>query len=224
MGLNKSKGNMYEWIDFTWNPIKGKCYHDCSYCYMKKWGKQNELHIDEKEFKEFDRDMKKHGEGQTIFVGSGCDIFAEDISVSWFLRVIDKCENYDNTYLFQTKNPGRIEWDILPNKSILCVTIETNRHYAGIMNNCPLPIERVQVLKKIRNKIPIYITIEPIMDFDVVAMIDYMELIEPQQINIGADSGGNNLPEPSTDKIKALIKELEKFTTVKLKKNLNRLL
>ena len=26
---------MYEFITHTWNPIKGKCYHDCSYCYMK---------------------------------------------------------------------------------------------------------------------------------------------------------------------------------------------
>ncbi len=39
MGLNKSNGNMYEWITHTWNTIKGECYHDCSYCYMKKWGK-----------------------------------------------------------------------------------------------------------------------------------------------------------------------------------------
>ena len=27
---------MYEFVTHTWNPIKGKCYHDCSYCYMKK--------------------------------------------------------------------------------------------------------------------------------------------------------------------------------------------
>lgn len=34
--LNKRKGDMYKFIDFTWNPIKGKCLHDCSYCYMKQ--------------------------------------------------------------------------------------------------------------------------------------------------------------------------------------------
>lgn len=27
MGLNKAKGNMYEFITHTWNPIKGKCPH-----------------------------------------------------------------------------------------------------------------------------------------------------------------------------------------------------
>jgi len=47
----KSKGNMYDWVDYTWNPIKGKCEHDCSYCYMKKFGKQNPIHLDKKELK-----------------------------------------------------------------------------------------------------------------------------------------------------------------------------
>ena len=36
MSLNIRKGDMYKFIDFTWNPIKGKCLHDCSYCYMKQ--------------------------------------------------------------------------------------------------------------------------------------------------------------------------------------------
>ena len=35
MNLNQSKGNMYEFITHTWNPIKDRCYHDCAYCYMK---------------------------------------------------------------------------------------------------------------------------------------------------------------------------------------------
>lgn len=37
MVLNEQKGNMYNFITHTWNPIKGKCWHDCSYCYMKKF-------------------------------------------------------------------------------------------------------------------------------------------------------------------------------------------
>src|SRR3990167_1900105 len=30
--LNKQKGNMYGFVTHTWNPIKGKCSHNCSYC------------------------------------------------------------------------------------------------------------------------------------------------------------------------------------------------
>ena len=43
-------------------------------------------------------------------------------------------------------------------------------------------------------------------------------------VSIGADSGKNNLPEPPSQKLKALIDELEKFTEVRVKKNLKRLL
>ena len=49
MPLNKSIGNMYNFITHTWNTIKGECPHGCSYCYMKRWGKQPPLHFDEKE-------------------------------------------------------------------------------------------------------------------------------------------------------------------------------
>ena len=41
MRLRNSKGNMYEWVTHTWNTVKGECYHNCSYCYMKRWGKLN---------------------------------------------------------------------------------------------------------------------------------------------------------------------------------------
>ena len=48
MSFRESKGNMYPWVTHTWNVIKGKCPHDCSYCYMKRFP-QNELRLDEKE-------------------------------------------------------------------------------------------------------------------------------------------------------------------------------
>jgi len=37
MALVKQKGNMYEFVTHMWGPIKGKCKHNCSYCYMKKY-------------------------------------------------------------------------------------------------------------------------------------------------------------------------------------------
>ena len=51
MGLNVSKGNMYEFVTHTWNTIKGQCFHDCSYCYMKRYGTLRETYLDTKEFK-----------------------------------------------------------------------------------------------------------------------------------------------------------------------------
>ena len=67
------------------------------------------------------------------------------------------------------------------------------------------------------------VSIEPIMDFDVDSMVDGINYIMPEFVSIGADSKGHNLPEPTSDKVNALIEELSKFTEVKIKDNLKRL-
>jgi hypothetical protein len=46
---------------------------------------------------------------------------------------------------------------------------------------------------------------------------------KPVQVNIGADSGKNGLPEPSPEKVRTLVHILEKHTTVHIKPNLKRL-
>lgn len=81
--LNKSKGNMYEWVTHTWNTVKGECYHDCSYCYMKRWGKLNPVRFDEKELK---TDL---GNENFIFVGSSNDMFADNMCSGWVLKTLE---------------------------------------------------------------------------------------------------------------------------------------
>jgi hypothetical protein len=71
---------------------------------------------------------------------------------------------------------------------------------------------------------PLYITIEPIMDFDIDEMVEYIQQCDPKQVNIGADSMKSNLPEPSKEKVVKLIAELKKFTIVHEKSNLRRIL
>ena len=48
--------------------------------------------------------------------------------------------------------------------------------------------------------------------------------IHPEQVNIGADSDNNGLPEPTGKETKKLIETLEKYTTVEIKPNLKRIL
>jgi hypothetical protein len=67
------------------------------------------------------------------------------------------------------------------------------------------------------------ITVEPILDFDVMTFSEMILSCKPAQVNIGADSGNNHLPEPPPEKIAALIEALRPFTEVHLKKNLKRL-
>ena len=104
MALNKSKGNMYEFVTHTWNTVKGACPHDCSYCYMKGIAKrfckpQLPIHFDEKELK------TNLGEGNFIFVGSSNDLFAKNIPAEWVLKTFDYCDKFNNRYFFQSKNP-----------------------------------------------------------------------------------------------------------------------
>lgn len=217
MGLNRSIGNMYPWITDTWNTIKGTCPHNCTYCYMKRFKNQKPIRFDAKELK---TDL---GEGNFIFTGSSCDMFAEDINPDWVMWTLDHCEKFRNRYLFQSKNPIAFEAWPLPPHSVICTTIETNRWYPKIMCDSPKPIHRANAMSGLI-KFPKYVTIEPIMDFDLTEMVDIIEGCMPLQVNIGADSGGNKLPEPSKDKILALITQLGKFTPVVQKSNLKRLL
>lgn len=215
MGLNISKGNMYKFVTHTWNTVKGECFHDCSYCYMKRWGKLKPVRFDHKELK------TNLGEGNFIFVGSSCDMWAKNIPKEWIFDTLFHCSKFENKYMFQTKNPQNIR-RILPPNSSVCVTLESNRFYPEVMRSSPPPTERVLQMRLIRH--PLYITIEPILDFDLAIFLEMIKVCDPIQVNIGADSGNNGLPEPSKEKILALISKMEKFTKVKQKSNLARLL
>jgi len=215
--LNKQKGNMYGWVTHTWNPIKGTCPHDCSYCYMKRFP-QGELRFDEKCMND---NLKG---GNTIFVGSSTDMFANAVSTEWIDKVLEHCNKFkDNTYLFQTKNPERFRFHIhkLPPKHILGTTIEsTSIGYS----KAPHTVERMRQMEMIEGRK--MISIEPIWDFNLRLMLEWIRRIKPEFVSIGADSKGSNLPEPPKENINALITELlvHEGIEVKIKDNLKRLL
>jgi len=106
------------------------------------------------------------------------------------------------------------------------LTIESNRDYPEIYGYAPKPYVRFQsMLYFFPEKLQKMLTIEPILDFDLEEFSWMIENIKPVQVNIGADTGNNNLPEPSKEKITGLIKKLEDFKIkVVLKPNLKRLL
>lgn len=217
---------MYNFVTHTYNTIKGECYHNCSYCYMKRWKNQKPVRFDEKELK---TDL---GNGNFIFVGSSNDMFTNNIQRNWVLRTLEHLKKFNNKYLFQSKNPegflymleNFVEFDKVFKNSVFCTTIESNRTYLNIYINSPLPINRAIYTGLIANIIPTYVTIEPILDFDLFELINLIVACKPVQVNIGADTGNNNLPEPSKEKILSLIAGLVNITKVKLKPNLERLL
>lgn len=218
---------MYSWTTHTWNPIRGKCPHGCVYCFMKSRD-VGPLRLEKKAL------LDPLGFGRTIFVGSSTDMFAAAVPTQWICQVLKKCSEHDNTYIFQTKNPVRF-WDeemsngvnlvpYFPKFTILGTTIESNRGYGQSMWAPPTWIRagalahpRLELFKKM-------VSMEPIVAFDVAVVIDWIRLIAPAFVSIGADSKGHNLIEPTAQELKDLIAELSVLTEVKLKKNLNRLL
>lgn len=225
MPLNKSKGNMYPFVSHTWNAVKGKCPHDCSYCYMKD-PKYNlrEIRLDRKEF---GTDL---GEGNFIFVGSSCDMWAWDISTEWILETLAHNRKFPkNSYLYQSKNPQRFQrfYGFYPDNVIFGTTIESDREYPEIYKNAPSIKDRYSGIHAIGKEDGhrTMITIEPILDFDPEKLIGIIEDIEPEWVNIGADSQNCGLPEPGPEKIEEFILYLEDTgIEVKTKANLKRLM
>ena len=218
--------NMYEFVE-TRNFIGGECIHNCDYCYVKTLKKRYKIIAERYSGKPFliDKEFKKGlSKNKIWFIGSMIDMFAKNISTHFISTVLNTCDNYNNTYLFQSKNPKRFLNFRFPKKTILCTTVETNRIYD--ISKAPNVYERLKYIDiaGIEKELPIFITIEPIMDFDLPEFVEMLRIADPIQVNIGADSKSNNLPEPDADKITALISELEKFTKVHQKDNLKRLL
>ena len=226
MPLKKSAGNMYSWITHTWGPVTGQCGHGCAYCYVPRIARRFSLRQSAPRL--IERELKTDlGSGNRVFVCSGCDLFHEDIPWDWIRQITGHASRYPgNTYLWHTKNPGRaLEFpqQMFPPDSILCAAIETNRHYP-CMGKTLDPFERIAGLSLWEQRKTV--TVEPILDFDGSAD-GFARLIligKPEQVNIGADSGHNGLPEPPQEKVEELIELLAPHTKVHMKKNLRRLL
>jgi protein gp37 len=223
MSLRKAAGNMYNFVTHLWNPVKGKCPYECSYCYVSRIYKRVK-----KEQKPLDIDTVETGaelgKYRTIFVCSGCDLFHPDVPDGWIKYIGQQAFDYGlNRYILHTKNPERAAnfFCDFPIDTVLCTTIESNRHYPEI-SKAPSPYNRMIGLRKWHG--PRMITIEPIMDFDLTEFSILINSCGVEQVNIGADSGRNRLPEPSGEKVEELIRLVDCPAKIHLKKNLRRIL
>lgn len=240
MGLNVAGGEMYPWADYTWNPLGGKCPHDCSYCYMREppacwtdkyegrqklWEKEmstdlSDLRVDRRESLSFISE-----DVPLIFVCSGNDLGA--CSNGAKSKILEKCEREpSNFYLIQSKNPIGLKSveEKFPKNTIIGTTLETNRdELCREISNAPVPSERVSAIKEFEGLYKM-VSIEPIMDFDLSVFSSWIERISPDFVSIGSDSKNNGLKEPKGEKIERLMEKLKKHTKVRQKHNLNRLL
>lgn len=206
MPLTKSKGNMYEWVTHTHTHLGGECPNHCTYCFVEspRWGRAlrytGDLRLIEPEF------SVRYGEGKTIFVEHCNDIGSEGVCYAWRQRIYEHCNLWPkNTYVFQSKNPLVFFAGGYPHGSILGTTIETNREIPTV-SKAPAPASRYLAMKRIEGRK--FVTIEPILDFDVDVLVEWIVDLNPEFLNIGADSKGHGLIEPPKEKVIALIEKL----------------
>jgi hypothetical protein len=181
------------------------------------------------------------GSGKTIMVCSCNDLFQEGTPDEIVLKVLAACRAYpENTYLFQTKNPKRLQsfMEYYPPNAIFGTTIESNKDsIVSEYSKAPPILERMSAMMDLRVSIAknppenaeswkLMLSIEPVMDFDVDELSKIVKLIKPSYVSIGANSSLNKitLPEPSESKILNLHYAINPITNVRLKPNLKRLL
>jgi len=174
-----------------------------------------------------------------IFICDMIDLMADNIPLEYIKKVLSVAwRNPKSTFLVLTKNPKRylelLELDrlanytLLPTNIILGATIETDltefntpsqyKHYAQI-SHAPIPPDRLywfthvlKVMLERRRKLKLFISIEPILDFDgTFKTVLYWFHEALYGIAVGYDNyfKSHPLPEPSLDKTLELINSLE---------------
>jgi len=210
----------------TWNVWVG-CDFQCAYCNARKTALTRlknlpryrdgfNPHLVEKEL------SRKFKPGDFVFIS-----YMGDISFASRPIIVDLCaritEQPEVNFLFCSKSPLHYwYWHIVwPENLYLGATIETNRDYH--LTRAPAPLYRYIAMRALDHPKK-FISIEPICDFDLDEMLQWMEEINPQIIEVGADNYHNNLPEPPWEKVEKLLAHLKaNFPTVVEKVGLRRL-
>ncbi len=204
---------MFKTVTRTWNPFTG-CLFDCTYCWAKKLV-QERLQPQGKKYRagfiptfhpdEFDRRFKP---GDFVFVSDMGDIAYARLE--WRLAIIERAGKFPDTkFLFQSKNPAMFSSPLfkLPN-IYLGTTLESDIDHGA--TRAPSPLMRYRDLRNVEHPHK-FISIEPVMDFDLSTLVRWIGDISPEIVEVGADNYHSNLPEPPWEKVQELLEALRKF-------------
>ncbi|MBA7630819.1 hypothetical protein ES703_38344 [subsurface metagenome] len=221
---------MFRSISDTWNVFVG-CRHDCTYCNARKAALTRFRHIpryrDGFTPRLIESELRRRFKpGLFIFVAYMGDIaFA---TREEFLRILAKIREFPETnFLIQTKNPVQIfdwwhDWSIrLPDNVVFGTTIESNRNYN--LTKAPPPVDRFRYLTGYPHPRK-FLSIEPIMEFDLDTLVSWVRMLQPDIVEVGADNYHHHLPEPPWEKVEELLKRLREICPrVEEKERLERL-
>ena len=205
---------MFKTITRTWNPFTG-CLFSCTYCWARKLVEER-LQPQAKKYRDGfipafhpDELSRRFKPGDFVFVSDMGDIaFAR---LEQRRAIVRRVSEFPETcFLFQSKDPGIFEgptFSNLPN-AYLGTTLETNRDYG--LTRALSPLNRYLVMRRLDHARK-FISIEPVMDFELEVLVDWMRQIKPDIVEIGADNYHNCLPEPPWEKVEALLEALREF-------------
>lgn len=221
---------MFPFITHTANPLGGRCPYQCIYDWAQgPKGLVNRYNMEKYRgpARLFENVLKKrYKKGDFVFSVDMTDPNHLGVTDEMKLRIYEWYQQSPETmFLELSKNPMRhvtiLEYlrehgyeDFTPNL-VLGATIESNRKYPSI-SKAPPQDERlywmIQLSDMTRNKL--FISIEPILDFDLDEFALMIQLSSPWAVAVGYDNYNHRLPEPPLAKTLQLIEELEKFTTI----------
>lgn len=203
---------MFSFITDTWNPLSGECSHQCSYCWARAL-------IEKKKFDRFHGEpclnlkqlRRRFREGQFIFTQDMTDLFASNVEDDLIKTILYRIRYSGATFLLLTKNPkcylDLLHW--LPDNVILGCTIESNLVHP-LLSKAPTQFERLYHMSTLARdtKRRLFISIEPILDFDESRFETEIYCIKPWGVAIGYDNYKHSLQEPTLGKTLKLIQEL----------------